>query len=181
MICILPTDLRILELWDNLTWAIRVNRHRGSERPSRVDIVDGARYVKARPDMLRVMLIRYRFVALASKHRMTVVVPTANASSKNASSPQSRPKRKPLFQPTLRTHISAILGLCHHNVAEDRCILNKGSLLSTGLMDNLLGQCHTTLIIRHLMATLCRLLGHIKAAQSTMIEVTHSLPMLKIK
>lgn len=132
-------------------------------------------------DMLRVMLIRYRFVALASKHQMTVVVPTANASSKNAFSHQFPPKRKPLYRLTLRIHIFGILGLCHPNVVEDRCILNKGSLLSTGLTDNHWGQCHTTLTIRRLMATLCRLPGHIKAAQCTMIEVTHNLPMLKIK
>lgn len=126
----------ILEVWDNLTWAIKVNRHRGSGRPSRVDIVDGVRYVKAGLKMLQVMLIGYRFVALASKPQMTVVAPTVNASSKSASSPQSPPKRKPSYQPTLPTRIFAILGLCHPNVGEDRCILNKGNLLSMGLTDN---------------------------------------------
>lgn len=131
--------------------------------------------------MLGVMLTQYRFAALVSKHQMTVVVPTANASSKNAFSHLSPPKRKPLYQPTLRIHIFAILGLCHPNAVGDRCILNKGSLLFTGLTDSRWGQCHTTRIIRRPTATLCRLLGHIKAAQSTMIEVTHSLPMFKIK
>ena len=126
------------------------------------------------------MLIRYRFVALASKHQTMVDVPTASASSKNASSHPSLPKRKPLYQPTLHTHIFAIPGLCHPNVVEDHCILNKGSLLFTGLTDNRWGQWHTTPTIPHL-TTQCRLLGHIKAAQSTMIEATHSLPMLKIK
>ena len=131
--------------------------------------------------MARVMLILCRFVALASKHQMTVVVPIANASSKSAFSHRSPPRRKLLYLPILPTHIFATPELCHPNVVEDRCILNKGSLLFTGLTDNHWGQCHTTLIIRRLMATLCPLLGLIKAAQSTMIEVTHSLPMLKIK
>lgn len=126
------------------------------------------------------MLTRYRFVALASKHQMTVVVPTANASSKNAFSPQCPPKRKPLYQPTLRTHIFATPGLCNLNVVEDRYTLNKGSLLSTALTDNHWGQCHTSRLMGRLTATLCSLLD-IKAAQSTMIEVTRSLPMLKIK
>ena len=131
--------------------------------------------------MARVMLIPSRSVALASKRQMTVVVPTANASSKNASSPQFPLKRKPLYLPTPLIHIFAILGLCHPNVVGDRYILNRGNLLFTGLTDNRWGQCHMTLITRRLMVTLCRLLGHIKAAQSTMIEATHSLPMLKIK
>ena len=130
---------------------------------------------------LGVMLMWYRFVAPASKHQTTVDVPIANASSKNASSHRSPPKPKPLYRPTLRTHIFAILGLCHPNAVEDRYILNKGSLLFTGLTDNRWGQCHTTRTIRPPTATLCRLLGHIKAARSTMIEVTHSLPMFKIK
>ena len=111
---------------------------------------------------------------------MTAVVPTANVFSKNASSPQSHPKRKPLYQPTRPTHIFAILGLCLPNVAAGRYILSKGRLLYMGLTDNLWAPWQT-LIIRRRMATLCRLQGHIKAAQSTMIEVTHSLPMLKIK
>lgn len=130
--------------------------------------------------MLRVMLIRYRSVALVSKHQTTVVVQTANASNKNVSSPRFPPKRKPLYQRTPRTHICAILGLCHPNVVEDRYILNKGRLLSTGLMGNHWGQCHTTPIIRRHMATRCRLRDHTKAAH-TMNEVTHSLPMFKIK
>ena len=178
--CMLPTGPRILERWDNLTWAIRVNRHQGSERPSRVDTVDDARYVGARFILLRVMLMGCRFVARASRHQMTVVVPTVSASSKNASSHQSPPKRKPSYQPTLHTHISATPGLCHPNVVEDRCTPNRGSLLSTGLTDNRWGQWHTTLIIRRLI-TRSRPLVKIKADHSTMIEVTHSLPMLKIK
>ena len=135
MICILPTGL-ILEVWDNLTWAIKVNQHRGSARPSRVDIVGDVRYVNAGLKMLWVMLIGYRFVALASKPQMTVVVPTVNASNKNAFSPQSPPKRKPSCQPTLPTRIFAILGLYHPNVVDGRCILNKVHLLFMGLTDN---------------------------------------------
>ena len=127
------------------------------------------------------MLTGYRFVALASKHPMTVAVPTANASSKSASSHPSPLKRKPSYQPTLRTRIFATLGLCHPNVVEDRYTLNRDSLPSTGRTDSHWGQWHTTRIIRRLMATRCHLLDHIRAGQSTMIEVTHSLPMLKIK
>ena len=57
MTCTHPTAPRTLEQWDNLTWAIRVSRHRGSERPSRVVIADGARYVDAKCTVLRMMLI----------------------------------------------------------------------------------------------------------------------------
>ena len=131
--------------------------------------------------MARVTLIPSRSVALASKRQMTVVVPTANASSKNASSLRFPPKRKPLYLPTPPIHIFAMRGLCLPNVVGDHYILNRGNLLFTGLTDNRWGQCHMTQITRRLMVTLCRLLGHIKAAQSTMIEVTHSLPMPKIK
>lgn len=92
------------------------------------------------PKCYRVMLIGYRFVALDSKPQMTVVVPTVNASSKNASSPQSPPKRKPSYQPTLPIRIFAILGLYHPNVVEGHYILNKGNLLSMGLTDNHWGQ-----------------------------------------
>ena len=88
----------------------------------------------------RVILIGYRFVALASKLQMTVVVPTVNASSKNAFSPQSPPKRKPSFPSRPPTRIFAILGLFHANVVEGHYIRNKGNLLFMGLTDNHWGQ-----------------------------------------
>ena len=82
------------------------------------------------------VLINYRFVALDSKPQMTVVVPIASASSKSVSSHPSPPKRKPSCRPTLHTRTSATPGLCHPNVVEDRCTLNRDSLPFTALTDN---------------------------------------------
>ena len=42
--CILPTR-QIQEVSRRRTWDTRVSRHRGRERPSRVDTADGARYI----------------------------------------------------------------------------------------------------------------------------------------
>lgn len=132
---------------------------------------------------MRQALIDPRFAVQVLKHPMMDAAPTASVSSKNVSSHQSLPRHKPLCQPTQHIHIFATLGQCHLNVVEDQSILSRGSRPSTVRMGSLsvLPWDTTPTFLHHLTAILCHLQGPIKVVPSTMTEVLHSLPMLKIK
>ena len=114
---------------------------------------------------------------------MTGVAPTVNDSNKNAFSHLFPLRRKLSYQLILRTLIFATPELCRLNVVAGPYTLSKGSLLSMVHMGSRwVLQCHMIPTILHLLTdTPCLRLVPIKVAPSTMIEVLHSLPILKIK